>query len=276
MNSSSLPSFECQQYRELLDLSAAINLFTNPEEWLFQLKYDGIWARVEIDDGMARIYSKTNQLKHSFQTSYKNPNRIVLIGEYMYGSQWSQKRDRAGVIYIFDCVVEDGKDVSTLPYVARLKIAHQQVEKLEGKFQEVFSYRVDLIGEVWRTLSTSMDYEGLVVRKRASTYFADLYKLKTEIEDDFIATHLVEGEGKHKGRLGSVEMSKFRGNELVKIMDVGGGFTDEQREYYWRHGNEILSKVCLVQGKSRFDSGAFRHPTFIRVRDDKYPQECKL
>lgn len=274
-------SFSCQDYVELDSIEAAFPLLDHPKDWCFQLKYDGIWAKVVIDPaGMARIYSKTGQLKHSFQVHQLplafNHGETVLIAEYMYGSQWSKKNNREGNLYVFDCLASGGQDHSTLPYSQRKQLADGITRELGGKFELVNNYSTLRLGDVWMHLERESTYEGIVLRKLSSTWFSKLYKLKTTIQDDFVAMALIPGEGKHQGRLGSVTMGKFRGNELVPIMDVGGGFTDAQRDYYWTHGKEIIGLTCLVEGKARFDSGALRHPCFIKVRDDKYPQECAL
>lgn len=282
MNTQLIDSFECQTYKELATIEDAFALFpTNPQEWAFQLKYDGIWARVEITAGKATIWSKTGQLKHKFTVDHWLYNRdpVVLIGEFMFGSQWAQHPDRAGLIYVFDCLVFDGKDISTLPYEQRKKIADAMAVEMGSVLRKTDLYSVARLGEIWMHIEQSMKYEGLIIRNRLSTYFSTLYKLKTEVEDDYIVTGAQEGEGKHKGRLGALLVGQYHNNKLEQIMSVGGGFTDDERHIMWNaylriSGDRILGLVVRVKGKARFSSGALRHPQFVSFRDDKKPEDC--
>lgn len=279
MTSSLVQSFECQEYEELDKIDDVFPLLVEyPLDWCFQLKYDGIWAKIVIQEGRVQVFSKTGQLKHSMKcnTELFGDHVTVLLGEFMYGSQWAKQLDREGRFYIFDCLVIDNEDVSTLDYRRRHNLAGRVIETLGSKFELVKNFYCSKLGEIWLHIEREKNYEGVIIRKLTSTYFTKLYKLKREVEDDFICLSMYEGEGKHLGRLGGIKVGKFQGNELIEIMKVGGGFKDSERDHFWTHGKDIVGRVVLVRGKSVFDSGAFRHPQFCRVRDDKYPQSCKV
>jgi len=77
------------------------------------------------------------------------------------------------------------------------------------------------------------------------------------------------GKGKHIGRMGALKVGQYKDGVLTPIMSVGGGFSDAHREMVWTSGT-----VIEVVGKARFESGALRHSNFIRVRDDKRPEDC--
>jgi len=272
-------SFSCQDYSELDSVDHAFTLIQEPlTDWCFQLKYDGIWGKVVVENNMARVYSKTDQLKCSFAVPAwlfaRKP--IVLLAEYMYGSQWSQQDDRAGRLYVFDCLVFDGNDLSTLPYAQRKKQADALVVELGAPFYKVDTYNITRLGEVWGVLEQTMKYEGLIVRNLTSTYFTKLFKLKTEVEDDYVVMGFKPGEGKHDGRLGSLILAQYSVDNLTFVMDCGGGFSDELRQQIWDKQDYVVGKVCRVKGKSRFTSGALRHPQFVQFRDDKKPEDCKV
>lgn len=280
MISSLAALFECQSYKELAKVDDAYPLFvTNPAEWCFQLKYDGIWAKVVIEKGLASIYSKTGQLKHTVQTDRRlyAAGETVIIGEFMYGSQWAKHPDREGLVFVFDCLVEDGKDISTLPYRARKEIADSVTTELGSVFRKTLTYSVTKLGEIWSHIERNNAYEGVIVRNRTSTYFTELYKLKTEIEDDFVIIGFEEGEGKHAGRLGALILGKYNTEGQPEfVMNCGGGFTDDDRDLIWQTRSKFINKVCRIVGKARFESGALRHPNFVQFRDDKKPEDCRL
>jgi len=251
----------------------------NPADCLLQIKYDGIWAKVVILDDIATVYSKTGEYKKSFTIGRTLPitsrQPIVLIGEFMFGSQWSKQRDLSGKLFIFDCLLREGEDLSQLPYKRRYVTANSICQELGEPFFIVPCYSLSKLGEFWIQLRDS--YEGIIVRSWSSTWTAVLQKLKFTVEDDFIITGWVEGKGKHQGRLGAFELSQYDENgKLVKVMNCGGGFTDEMRDYFWGRRELTLFTVCLVSGKGRFHDGSLRNPNFERLRDDKLTTDCTL
>lgn len=280
MTSSLAASFECQDYKELTSIEQAYPLFlASPTDWLVQLKYDGIWGKVILTNKVAKVFSKTGQLKNTLSIPEWLYDRedTVLLAEYMFGSQWSQHPDRKGLLYVFDCLVFEGKDLSTIPYESRKKIADNMVTDLGHPFTKCPSYPVDKLGPIWLHLEKEMKYEGVIIRNKTSTYFTELYKLKTEVEDDYVMIGRYEGTGKYLGMLGGFKVGQYHTDgQLRPVMDVGGGFTDLQRREYYEGMIGELPRVMSVKGKSRFSSGALRHPQFVCFRDDKLPQDCKL
>lgn len=274
-------SFICQDYAELDSVEAAFDLIQNPlTDWCFQLKYDGIWAKVVIENNVASVFSKTGQLKTTLPVPAWLVSRgtTVLIAEYMYGSQWSQQKDRAGLLYVFDCVACDGEDLSTLPYGQRKKKADALVVELGLPFMKTDCYNITRLGEIWGVLETTMSYEGVIVRNLTSTYFAKLWKLKIEVEDDYVVLGRYPAEpGKYEGMLGGFSVGQYHSDgQLRPVMDVGGGYSKAQRQEFWDKMLEELPKVMRVKGKCRFASGALRHPQFVQFRDDKLPTDCKI
>ena len=66
-------------------------------------------------------------------------------------------------------------------------------------------------------------------------------------------------------------------DEGYYIMEVCecSGYTDEQREYFTEHIEELLGSVIEVKANGVMkDSGRMRHPRFLRLREDKAPEQC--
>ncbi len=269
--------FNCQEYREAESIEEIPPLTVEaPADWLVQLKYDGIWALITIERGTASIYSKTGQLKHQFRVAEHLISRdpIVLVGEFMFGSQWSQHASRKGAVFIFDCLQADGGDLSHLPYKERLRKATGIVCELGEPFRLIPCYSIDKMFPLWVKLERENTHEGLVIRRWSSTWYSKLVKIKTCVEDDYVIMSHYEGTGKYVGMLGGFIVGQYEAGTLVDVMNVGGGYSDEQRRALF--GNHCDGLVILVQGKARFSSGALRHPNFIRFRDDKRPEDCLL
>lgn len=277
--------YDCQKYDELdgvEDVRIQEMVGQDPSRSLFQLKYDGIWARIVVEENCAYVYSKTGQLKESIYIDSTLPSLgqwpVVLLGEYMYGSQWSQQENRSGVLFIFDCVSVAGSDISGEPYETRYRKAIHFCRELGRRFLPVACYSILNCGGVWLEIEKRKSHEGLIFRRWDSPYSATLLKLKREVEDDFVILGVEEGQGKHAGRLGALLLGQFNPatEDIEFVCKVGGGFDDLARQTIWDFREKVTGHVCLVRGKGRFDSGAIRHPNFVRLRSDKLPTECIL
>lgn len=78
-----------------------------------------------------------------------------------------------------------------------------------------------------------------------------------------------EGEGKHKGKLGSFIID-FKGTPV----GVGSGYTDAEREEFWANRDFYIGKILEVKYKEetknkKDDSISLQFPTFSRMRLDK-------
>ena len=96
-----------------------------------------------------------------------------------------------------------------------------------------------------------------------------LIKIKSFHEVDLRCLEVHEGEGKYIGTLGAITVN-YKGNKV----QVGSGFTDEQRKYYWENQEQILDKIVTVKYKEESknkdnDLLSLQFPVFMEVRTDK-------
>lgn len=131
------------------------------------------------------------------------------------------------------------------------------------------------VNKVYEILNevTSQDEEGLMLNLVSGVYrfgkrSSELLKVKAMHTCDLKCIDVQEGEGKYANTLGRI-LCLYKGH----ILKVGSGFSDEQREYYWKHKDKIKMHIVEVQyfEESNNEQGglSLRFPVFKRIRDDK-------
>lgn len=124
----------------------------------------------------------------------------------------------------------------------------------------------------WLEYAEEHDYEGCMInldRPYECKRVKHLQKVKAFKDIDLRCISVNEAEtGKYKGTLGSITC--FYKNGTV---DVGSGFTDEQRDYYYNNPDEIVNKIVTVKYKeattNKNGGESLQFPVFITVRFDK-------
>lgn len=129
--------------------------------------------------------------------------------------------------------------------------------KISNNFEDISRYTVECV---------SRGFEGAMLRdpyifydfKRSNA----LLKVKLFTEDDFEIIDCFEGTGKYTGMLGGFFVRK--GEVSSK---VGTGFTDEERDFFWRTRDSLIGKIVNVKYMSLTDSGkSLRHPVFLKFK----------
>lgn len=118
----------------------------------------------------------------------------------------------------------------------------------------------------------NMGWEGLMIKNWDSLYefkrSKNLLKMKLMDTIDLTVVGVYEGTGKYEGMMGGVYVD-FRGYQV----GVGSGWSDEQRQYYWNHKNEILGKTLEIayQAVSKNKNGgeSLSFPVVKKIREDK-------
>lgn len=96
-------------------------------------------------------------------------------------------------------------------------------------------------------------YEGLCIKADEGHY-----KVKPDVTYDVKVTGVTEGKGKHEGKIGAM---------ITSMGKVGTGLTDEMRQFLT--DNNPIGKIIEVKCWELTVNGKFRHPRFIRMREDK-------
>lgn len=127
--------------------------------------------------------------------------------------------------------------------------------------------------QIWKWLdyAEENDWEGIMLNldtpyecKRTK----NLIKVKKFFSCDIKCTGIEEGSGRNKGTLGAL-VCDYKGNKV----NVGSGFSDEDRKRIWQHPEDVIDKIITVKYKEETknkDGGiSIQFPVFEAVRFDK-------
>jgi hypothetical protein len=99
-------------------------------------------------------------------------------------------------------------------------------------------------------------HEGLVFQ----SVNGDIIKIKKSYTYDVEVIGIEEGKGRNEGVLGAL---------ITPNGKVGTGFTDKERVQFYSNDFNIIGKIIEVGCMELTETGKFRHPRFIRLREDK-------
>lgn len=157
----------------------------------------------------------------------------------------------------------------------RLEDVREVVNKLGVQDIGVVSvfYSGTDLNKVWEYLDYAErnDMEGVMLNLDTPYRFGrtkELIKVKKFYTMDLRVIRIEKGTGRNKNRLGKAIVD-YKGNEV----GVGSGFSDEQRNHFWNHPDEIVGHIIEVkykeQTKNKEGSESLQFPVFISIRDDK-------
>jgi len=187
---------------------------------------------------------------------------------------------------VFDVLRCDGQDTRSLPWRDRRAI-------LESANLDGYISRTDVFEATPRALQVALatGFEGVVCKQRDSVYVngrsPSWVKIKAEWTCEAMIVGWEVGTGSNAARLGALHVTLLDENDAPKVgpdgkpvtTKVGGGFTDAQRQEFaglkpptftpqgWGAGT-----VIEIKHNGEMASGKVRHPTFVRLRNDKAPK----
>lgn len=106
--------------------------------------------------------------------------------------------------------------------------------------------------------------EGFVLK---DSNLGEMQKFKLTQSIDLIVEDLKPGKGRHAGVIGALICKTYEGHIIANV----GGLSD-----YDRNRDDWIGKVIEVGYQYVGAKGKLRHPTFVRVRDDKPAEECTV
>lgn len=281
-------------------------------DWAFEIKWDGYRAVADLRNE-PQLYSR-NGLDFS-QKFKKIVNQLklqdfpmVLDGELVaYDSsgkpsfqllqQIGDKPNLLVVFQVFDLLWLNGHSTENLSYLQRKELLKDALKE-----SDLVKYHDHVLenGKDFFRLVENMGLEGMMAKKTDSSYSEGLrssewLKIKTQQTDEVMICGFTEPKGSRK-HFGSLILGKYFGKEIKFCGHIGTGFSDKILK-------ELFEKMqTLIQEKSPYKEipktnekptwlkpelvaeikfteitkdGIYRHPVFLRLREDKSVEDLK-
>jgi bifunctional non-homologous end joining protein LigD len=200
-------------------------------------------------------------------------------------------------LYAFDLVGFEGFDLRPLPLVERKRLLQELLPRA-GPVRYVD--HIPEQGEAFYAEVGRLKLEGLIAKRADSAYrpgrSPHWLKLRTERSDDFVVVGFTEPQGGRTG-FGALHLAAFDGKALVYCGRAGSGFGEEQLVTLRALLDEARRDTPACSGPLPTDrghvwveprfvaevryltwtaDGMLRQPVFLRLRDDKPLEECRV
>jgi bifunctional non-homologous end joining protein LigD len=283
----------------------------NDDEWLFENKYDGYRALIQINKGKINLVSRNGL---SFNAKYADlvkafeiiGDDVILDGEIVVENekgqskfQWLQyynENPERGQLkcYVFDILYFNGFDLTPLELVQRKRI----LNALLPQSDEII-YSGHVIGKGTDALKKAEKEgaEGLIAKKASSRYHVnkrskEWLKIKVTKEQEMVIGGYTDPQGSRTG-FGSLMLGYYENDELIYSGKVGTGFNEDSLKDMHARLQKLERKTSPFQNLPKeknahwvtpalvaqikytewTETGSLRHPVFIALRNDKNPKE---
>lgn len=205
--------------------------------------------------------------------------------------------DLPAAYFVFDLLSLEGFDLRPLPLETRKRLLR---EILPGAGAVRYADHVEERGEDLYALIRERNLEGILAKQADSMYRAGRSASWLKIRSGHVGDFAVVGFERKGGKdsvLVSLHLAVRDGDEWAYVGQVGSGFTDRQRTEIpellepdrietsplstsarWTRAKKHvwLKPRCVAEVRytELTRAGRLRHPVFLRLRDDKAPEEC--
>jgi bifunctional non-homologous end joining protein LigD len=263
-----------RKYSPMLATSA--NDVPRGDDWVFEVKWDGYRAIVDMHGGEATLTSRNgNDLTERFRSiaraierSLKTPDcvldgEVCALDEEGRATFSAMQQGKPGTRYVFvafDVLEVEGEPLIDRPLTERQKRVASLIDRRNRTVQvsEAFDD-----GQALLRAAKEQRFEGILAKKRDSRYTPgrrsrEWLKIKTHGRQEFVIAGYSRGQGRRSGRFGSLILGYWQGDELVYAGNVGTGFTDDEID-------RLLAKLKPLERKG----SPFREaPKMPKVRKD--------
>ena len=287
----------------------------NDENYIYEIKFDGIRSLLYIDNNIVDIRNKRNkQINAQFPELCNIYNQIkekcVLDGEIIVPINGKpdfykvQKRvmmtdlfkiETSSKVYpatfiVYDILYYKDHETIDMQLIKRKELLNSVV--LENKYISI-SRTIDTNGIELYNLTKQQNLEGVVAKKKDSKYFfgkrsKDWIKFKHLVEDDYVIcgyiaknngmTSIVIGQYNEENQLiykGHVTL----GSSIKKIMQYNPKIINNSHFTFIPPGNEntiwFKPQIVCIIQFMANDNNKLRQPVFKSVRNDKSIYDCK-
>jgi bifunctional non-homologous end joining protein LigD len=211
--------------------------------------------------------------------------------------------------FAFDLLGFEDFDLRPLPLAQRKQLLRRVLPPL-GPIR--YLDHIERDGEAFLAQVTHLGLEGIIAKKADAPYKAGRsphwLKIKADKTGDFVIVGYTAPQGSRPG-FGALQLADYVGDRLVYAGRVGTGFDDQQLAAYRSMLDPLVKAeppcfgpvigaarepldsgaipetrttvwvepryVCEVRYREWTPDGVLRHPAFLRLRDDKRPEDCE-
>ena len=196
----------------------------------------------------------------------------------------------------FDCLALEGHDLRSVPLAQRKEFLKNLLPPL-GLAR--YGDHVIHAGDDLFHAASEMGLEGIVAKRTNSRYLGarsrDWIKIKCHRRQEFVVGGYTNPQGGRTG-FGALHLGLYQAGKLIYVSKVGTGFDGKTLKLIWekmqplkcgRSPFDVRSPsgrghtwiepklVCEVRFSDWTHDGGIRHPTFLGLRADKQPGDCR-
>jgi DNA ligase D-like protein (predicted ligase)/DNA ligase D-like protein (predicted 3'-phosphoesterase) len=240
-----------QHYKPMLAQTADAPF--NSEDWIFEIKWDGIRAISYVDNEVSIRSRNDKELKQNFpeivdelKTLAKNivlDGEIVVIKEGKADFQSVIQRAKATRIHeieieaqsspatyvVFDMIEKQSQPLLELPLIQRKKLLEQSLRESSHVSLSLF---VEKEGKAYYEAALKKGVEGIMAKKKDSKYTPGVrsynwLKIKKLATCDCVIFGYTRGEGSRRETFGSLVLGLYEEKKPIYVGNVGTGFSFE-------------------------------------------------
>ncbi len=274
---------------EMIDpmLATAVSKPPDGEQWVYEIKWDGVRALCRIDNGKLQIYSRrANQVDAQYPEAQSLLSAIHAKTAWLDGeicvvdenglSRFNMIQPRIGAnkntvprlaeetpitLCLFDLLYLDGYDLRGVELGERRRL-------LESIFTPVdriqLSRTFEAGGEQMFEAARKMGLEGILAKDRHSKYEGTRskkwLKIKVLSEDEFVIAGYLAGE---RDYFGSLILAQFEDGELRHVGQVGTGFDNKQMKLLYERMQPLVSKTSPFKKKPNLKGVTWLKPELV-------------
>ena len=281
------------------------------ENWLYEIKWDGYRAIAELNNEQVKLYSRNgNSFEATYPVIFEALQKLrfnaVLDGEIVVINEegkpdfqklqhYAENTNFPIVYYVFDLLRLNNKDLYDVPLIDR----KSQLQKLIGE-NAVIKYSDHVLeqGDSFFEAARQKDLEGIMAKKADSLYYPgkrtnEWLKIKHHKSDEAIIAGFTAPRGGRK-YFGALVLGIKKDGKLLYAGHTGSGFNEQSLKELFNKLEPIIQQespfnervktnmpvtwvapqyVCELKFTEWTRDGKMRHPIFLRLRDDKNPDE---
>jgi DNA ligase D-like protein (predicted ligase) len=222
------------------------------EDYLFEVKWDGIRALISLDEGEIRIHGRNRfeltkrfpeflSAEQAFRATSAvfdgeivcldpagKPDFATVIHRMQQSAEGAIERAKTrhpAVCYLFDCLYLDGRPIMNEPLTRRREWLADAIRKGSAfRLSEAVTEGVDFFEAV-----KQMGLEGIMAKHRKGTYTPGKrseawLKVKARQTIECVIIGYTAGTGDREPTFGSLHLAQANGGELKYIGKAGSGF----------------------------------------------------